>query len=767
MVVRAEDLERRVLFSAALTTLCSSSGDGAATEITAEGGALYGTTGQGGAYGVGSVWELAQGSSSPTTLYSFGSTDDAPPPEGITTDSIGNLYGTSEGVSGTVWELASGTFSTVFSFAGGADYGYGPTAIVSQQGGFFYGTSEDGGANGEGTVWKLTVSGQTATIATLYSFTGGDNGAKPAGITLGTAGYLFGTTTNGGTYGDGTVWQLPVGGGGLTTLYSFTGGTDGTNPSGITVDSSGSLYGTTGTGTDLGGTVWELPDAAAPLTTLYSFDNSGTAAVDDGFSPSGIVASGGDLYGTTTRGGANGSGTIFELTGLGTSPPTLVFAQQPANTTTVSVFGPITVDIEDSSGALLTSDDSNVTLAIAGGPGGGILGGGTTVAAVNGVATFSNMSIATPGDNYMLTATDGSDTPATSSPFNVTAAGSDMLTPTILRSTLPATVVAGEASHAAVIVDVANAGSSTHTGTIATAIYASQDGQVNSSSILLGSTMYQPTIPADASVPVTVKIKSLPANLNGAYTLLAQVTDPSGTTTTSSSGPSLTAAAPFLAFSDTLLSTTLASADVSGQKTHATVRLNVTNNGNIASTGSSTVALYASPDATAADGTLIRSLAQPLALKPGANKTVTIALESLPAVINGEYYIVAQVTDPKGDVTSVPSAGEYELAAPFISLMPTLTEVTTFGQVKFSIVNQGNVVPVGNSTLTLLSSTTGSESGASIVLSRSIELPLPPGKPRAFGLHLTKAQLAMTTGAISFYLQVADPDGVTQTSSLG
>jgi uncharacterized delta-60 repeat protein len=99
--------------------------------------------------------------------------------------------------------------------------------------------------------------------------------------------------------------------------------------------------------------------------------------------------------------------------------PQLAFAQQPTNATTTTTLGPITVDVEDASGDLLTSDNSNVTLTIANNPTGATLGGTATVAAVNGVATFSDLSITTAGDNYAFSATDGSDTAATSASFNI------------------------------------------------------------------------------------------------------------------------------------------------------------------------------------------------------------------------------------------------------------------------------------------------------------------------------------------------------------
>jgi large repetitive protein len=97
----------------------------------------------------------------------------------------------------------------------------------------------------------------------------------------------------------------------------------------------------------------------------------------------------------------------------------LAFAGEPAGTATTPMLGLITVDVENSSGTLLTSDDSDVTLAIGGGSAGAMLGGTTTVAAVGGVATFSTLTVTTAGNDYTLTATDGGDIPATSTSFDM------------------------------------------------------------------------------------------------------------------------------------------------------------------------------------------------------------------------------------------------------------------------------------------------------------------------------------------------------------
>ena len=175
--------------------------------------------------------------------------------------------------------------------------------------GNFYGTTYSGGTNSYGTVYKLTTSGN---LTTLHSFSYTATGAYPyAGLTLASDGYLYGTTYNGGAYDNGTVFRITTGGV-LTTLYAFSGGANGSNPRGELIQlSDGNLYGTTYQGGASGyGTVFRITTAGS-LTTLHSFGYTATGA-----NPyAGLVQAGdGNLYGTTHSGGVNGGGTVFKLT---------------------------------------------------------------------------------------------------------------------------------------------------------------------------------------------------------------------------------------------------------------------------------------------------------------------------------------------------------------------------------------------------------------------------------------------------------------------
>ena len=206
---------------------------------------LYGTTVFGGANGAGTVFELTPPSS----------------PRGAWTFTI--LY----------------SFSPFTIFPGGATGdGNGPAAgLISDATGALYGTTANGGANGYGTVFKLTppaVAGGPWTETVLYSFTGGSDGGSPkASLIFDESGALYSTTTVGGLNGQGTVFKLtppgvPDGAWTETVLYSFAGLDVGTSPSGagLIFDSSGALYGTTSTGGANGfGTVFKLAPPARPV----------------------------------------------------------------------------------------------------------------------------------------------------------------------------------------------------------------------------------------------------------------------------------------------------------------------------------------------------------------------------------------------------------------------------------------------------------------------------------------------------------------------
>jgi uncharacterized repeat protein (TIGR02543 family) len=289
-------------------------------------GNLYGTTPTGGVYSNGRVFRLSPDGGE-TELYDFlgGTADGQNPQAGLIFDSSGNLYGTTSlgGMhdDGTVFQLSPNGVETVLYSFSGVD-GQDPQAgLIFDASGKLYGTTASGGANGHGTAFELSpnpAGGWTESV--LYNFGNGSaDGMNPyAALVFDNSGNLYGTTVGGGTNGGGTVFELspnPSGGWTESVLYNFGSGTDGKNPlAELVFDNSGNLYGTTSKGgaNNNGGTAFELsPNGGGIWTeTFYSF-GSGT----DGASPqAGLVFdNSGNLYGTTASGGAYGGGTVFEL----------------------------------------------------------------------------------------------------------------------------------------------------------------------------------------------------------------------------------------------------------------------------------------------------------------------------------------------------------------------------------------------------------------------------------------------------------------------
>jgi len=296
----------------------------------------------------------AHAKSRETVLYSFtGEADGGNPFAGLIEDKSGNLYGTTvEGGAdndGTVFELAAdGTETALWSFTG-ADGSYPEGGLIMGKKGKLYGTTSSGGANGDGTVFELAPNG-TETV--LWSFTGADGSGPRAGLIMDKKGKLYGTTSGGGTgcndVGCGTVFKLAPDGT-ETVLYSFCpqpGCTDGVLPSaGLIMDKSGNLYGTAeadGAGGD--GTVFELaPDGTE--TTLWSFTGADGAESEAGL----IMDKKGKLYGTTLFGGANDFGTVFAVAPDGTE--TVLYSFDSA-VNGADGFEPYAGVIEDKSGNL-------------------------------------------------------------------------------------------------------------------------------------------------------------------------------------------------------------------------------------------------------------------------------------------------------------------------------------------------------------------------------------------------------------------------------
>jgi len=300
-------------------------------------------------------------------LYSFqGGSDGADPYGGLIADNADNLYGvTGNGGGGTACQLGCGTLfklapnraeTVLHSFAGGDEGAVPVGALVADRAGNLYGTTTEQGADSYGTVFEFSASG---TESVLYAFKGGSDGVYPVGnLLIDHGGNLYGATLEGGSYynsecssGCGTVFRISPNGT-KTILYTFQGGNDGSAPdAGLTMDTSGNLYGTTfggGAGNPQNcdnpprgcGTVFKIaPNGAESI--VYAFQGG-----SGGFWPNGRLTmdGAGNLYGTTISGGGAtncqyGCGTVFRIAPNRTE--TILYTFQGGNDGDAPEAGPV------------------------------------------------------------------------------------------------------------------------------------------------------------------------------------------------------------------------------------------------------------------------------------------------------------------------------------------------------------------------------------------------------------------------------------------
>jgi uncharacterized repeat protein (TIGR03803 family) len=295
--------------------------------IQATDGNFYGTTDGGGSQLAGTVFTITPAAAH-TVLHSFGNPGDAKDPKAALIQATdGNFYGTTpdgpDSGFGTVFKMTpAGGVTILHAFTEGVDGGDPLAPLIQASDGNFYGTTHDGGSGGNGTVFRMTPSG---VVTVLHAFTGGTDGGLPfAALVQATDGNFYGTTRIGGATGGtpcsacGTVFQMTPAGT-LTVLHTFTG-TDGALPLTALIQATdGNFYGTTyQSGSFNGGTVFKMTPAGT-VTVLHQF-----AGGADGANPWAalIEATDGNFYGTTVFGGggncSGGCGTVFKMTPAGT-----------------------------------------------------------------------------------------------------------------------------------------------------------------------------------------------------------------------------------------------------------------------------------------------------------------------------------------------------------------------------------------------------------------------------------------------------------------
>ncbi|MEO7297469.1 MAG: choice-of-anchor tandem repeat GloVer-containing protein [Verrucomicrobiota bacterium] len=302
--------------------------------LVLSGGSLYGVIYQNSlTSGTGKIFRMNTNGSGYTVLRNFTplvnstNSDGANPYAGL---ALANetLYGTTlaggNAGGGTIFSINTNgsTFTNLHNFtvrvgATNSD-GVFPHGGLAFSGDRLYGTAKEGGDWGNGTIYAMQTNGVGFTV--LHHFTTSTNstnsdGAYPQGALIESGGILYGTATDGGNFGSGTVFALNIDGTGFTNLHHFTGLSVGTNSDGAhpvagLILSGNTLYGTTTVGGSGGaGTIFSLKKDGSIFTSLYGFTGA-----NDGASPSSDLAlSANVLYGTTVFGGSANNGTVFSL----------------------------------------------------------------------------------------------------------------------------------------------------------------------------------------------------------------------------------------------------------------------------------------------------------------------------------------------------------------------------------------------------------------------------------------------------------------------
>lgn len=267
-----------------------------------------------------------------TVLHNFTGypSDGSTPQADLISDASGNLFGTTyaggSNNQGTVFEVsASGTELVLYNLGGPLQAANPLAFLAKDSNGNLFTTSHNGG-NGIGTFFEISNVLGTWVETGLYSFSSSTDGSYPeAGFIIDSSGNLYSTTFAGGSCGAGTVFKLTPPAPPSTTwtksiLHNFCGGsTDGANPeAGIMVDASGNLYGTTyNGGANTTGTVFELTPNLGNSWSFLLLHSFGAVA-DGQFPAAGLVMdASGNLYGTTVSGGAYGCGIVFEMIPVG------------------------------------------------------------------------------------------------------------------------------------------------------------------------------------------------------------------------------------------------------------------------------------------------------------------------------------------------------------------------------------------------------------------------------------------------------------------
>jgi uncharacterized repeat protein (TIGR03803 family) len=296
--------------------------DGAAPRagLTYEGGLLWGTTYGGGGAGLGTIFTVDPTKGTEKVVYSFGAESDGANPEDNLLYHYGLFFGTTFNggahVLGTVFvfDPHTGKEKVLWSFGAQGNDGYNPAAGLIAVGVNLYGTTVQGGDYAQGTAFEFNLSSGKETI--LHSFSGGADSAGPTGALVNHDGTLFGAATCPSIFSAcrcidcpgrfGSIFSYGLKNSSYAVLYDFQGKEDGEYPVGALNDYDGSLFGIASGGISNGGNVFKLKPAATSLSIPYTFPGRS-------YPVAGLLYRNGAFYGTTIAGGKHQRGSVVKI----------------------------------------------------------------------------------------------------------------------------------------------------------------------------------------------------------------------------------------------------------------------------------------------------------------------------------------------------------------------------------------------------------------------------------------------------------------------
>lgn len=628
-----ESLEPRCLFSSyTLNVLPTETPP--STNVVADGaGNLFGAFSAGGSTADGAIYEFAKGGHTVALVASFSKAVNGASPSGnLAIDSAGDIFGTTRsgggtfnsvaGAAGTIFELPHGstTIKTLFSFGDFAalpngvtlDPATGDLYVTTIAGGTGYNAAT--GANGAGGIYRL-ASGAT-TLTSLGNFDAPTTGSSPrATVTRDAQGNIFGTTSLGGDgvtpgpsgNGYGVVFEIAQGTNSITPVASFSGDNGSNSIAPLHVDSAGNIFGEASTGgaslvfndpTHPGfGDVFTIATGSNSITVLASFNGT------NGSSPQGgLISDGaGNLFGTTYQGGDSNGGTAFELA-AGATTITPLHSFKPSD---INGSNPVEPFYLDPAGNLWS------------------------------VTEFGGNS-GTDGTLFEL-ALDGIN------PF--TPPGG--LTPTLLKTTLPLSIVGGPKLHKTATVRLTNTGGAAIKGRATVRLNLANASNLTSSTGSLGSKTFTVNLKPGASMQVAVPINfDTRSPTNEHNVIVVDAIDPKQLSAQVSTGRTFDWITPVVSFG--ILNLTASPSTVASGKP-TTFSLTIQNKGNISTAQQLTADKRISGDIDLyTDGltTLVSDTKFHIAatILPGKTKTLKIRGTIAKSVSAGSYLMYATVT---------------------------------------------------------------------------------------------------------------------------